>query len=166
MDSFCQICSGGAKFKGFAIPRGTRQGGPLSSLLLAAATDLMLRRLRRRFPDACTRAWADDLAMVVQQGGDKLKAMQDFFNEFYSVSGLQLNIGKTVCVPLFQYIEGEVRDLISRQAPDWGGVLIAPAAKYLGFYVGPGRGHKLWNTPLQKYSEKTKQWESWDWACC
>ena len=86
------------------------------------ATDLMLRRLRRRFPESCARAWADDLAMILPRGWEHLRALQSFFIDFGLVSGLQLNVGKTVLVSLFQYEEDTVRDLVSRVAPDWGGV--------------------------------------------
>ena len=94
LDNFCQICMGGSKFSGFNISRGIRQGCPLSPLLFAAATDLMLRRLHRRFPEACTRAWADDLAMVMQKGDGTMRELQDFLQDLSKISGLQLRTPK------------------------------------------------------------------------
>ncbi len=51
-----------------------------------------------------------------------------------------------------------VRASINRNAPDWGGVTVAGAAKYLGFYVGPDRGTQSWNGPLLKYLNRAKTW--------
>ncbi len=104
------------------------------------------------------RAWADDLAMVIPQSGVCLRLLQDFFLDFSRVSGLHLNVAETVVVPLFNFVEADVRDMIIEHAPDWGGVRIAAAAKYLGFFVGPGRGSLSWKAPLVKYIERASSW--------
>ncbi len=158
LDNLCLICLGGARYKGFSLSRGIRQGCPLSPLLFAMATDLMLRRLHHHFPDATSRAWADDLAMVLPDAEDKLGQLQTFFIEFSQISGLHLNVLKTVVVPLYQVKEEVIRDKISAQAPDWGGVCIDSKAKYLGYYVGPGRSDQSWEGPLLKYLDRAKQW--------
>ena len=80
----------------------------------------MLRRLQRKFPSACTRAWADDLAMVLPSAKLHLYALRNFFLDFGRVAGLHLNISKTVLVPLFRFEEEDVRSAVSRLAPDWG----------------------------------------------
>ena len=97
--NFCQICIGGVRVHGFNLSRGIRQGCPLSPLLFAAATDLLLRRLNRVFPSAISRAWADDLAMIIPKGKGCLGQLSSFFRDFYRVSGLRLNIPKTALVP-------------------------------------------------------------------
>ena len=74
------------------------------------------------------------------------------------MSGLLLNFGKTVLVPLYQFDEVQVREIVATNAPDWGGVCIAKAAKYLGYFVGPGKGTESWTAPLQKFRERAKQW--------
>ena len=74
------------------------------------------------------------------------------------MAGLHLNVSKTVVVPLYNYVEETIRSPITLHSPDWGGVAIAGAAKYLGFYVGPGRRHMSWEGPLQKYINRAKLW--------
>ena len=97
----------GSRFDGFHLTRGIRQGCPLSPLLFAAATDLILRRLRHQFPCATSRAWADDLATILPRHAAHLGALQLFFEDFSAVSGLRLNVRKTVAVPLWQFNETE-----------------------------------------------------------
>ncbi len=158
LNNTCQICLAGARYIGFTLTRGIRQGCPLSPLLFAMATDLMLRRLQRLFPGATSRAWADDLAMVLPAAASQLRALQNFFLDFGCVAGLHLNMSKTVIVPLHRYNMGEVRTCIAHNAPDWGGVTVAGAAKYLGFYVGPDRGTLSWEDPLKKFLNRAKMW--------
>ena len=86
----------GSKGKDIELTAGIRQGCPLSPLLFAMATDLMLRRLRRCFPSSCSRAWADDLAMVIPEAEPHLHALQNLFLDFGRVLGLHLNISKIV----------------------------------------------------------------------
>ena len=158
VDKHCLVWLSGARYAGFDISRGIRQGCPLSPLLFAMATDLLLRRLHRHFPLALSRAWADDIAMVLPSASAQLRLLQDFFLDFGRVAGLHLNISKTVLVPLFNFSEEVIRNTVSLNAPDWGGVSISDSAKYLGFFVGPGKGTISWKGPLQKYRERAKQW--------
>ena len=43
-----------------------------------------------------------------------------------------------------------VRDHI----PDWGNFLVKPAAKLLGFFIGPRMGEFMWDEPLAKFSRR------------
>jgi len=156
--NFCQITIGGTRVHGFNITRGIRQGCPLSPLLFAVATDLLLRRLHRAFPRATSRAWADDLAMTIPDGMSQLGQLCDLFRDFHRVSGLELNIPKTVIVPLYPFDTGEVRVKLAAEAPDWGGCAVSDKAKYLGFFVGPGRRLHSWTTPLAKFLDRSKFW--------
>ena len=157
-NNFCSICLSGQRYTGFSISRGIRQGCPLSPLLFAMATDLMLRRLSKEFPTACTRAWADDLAMVIGNLKGNIHGLQNFFLDFAKISGLHLNVEKTVVVPLSVYEETKIRNLIGSRAPDFGGVKIATSAKYLGLFVGPGKGILSWQEPLEKYLDRARTW--------
>ena len=67
-------------------------------------------------------------------------------------------MAKTVIVPLWQYTDSEVRRRIQLEAPLWGGVNIAAAAKYLGLFVGPGKKEHSWKGPIRKYLDRSAQW--------
>ena len=116
------------QYNGFHIHRGIRQGCPLSPLLFAVASDILLRRLDRAPPGACIRAYADDLAVSTQNALSMLNMMENLFNEYAAISGLHLNIPKTVFIPLHTYNEQTLRQAIHGAAPSWGGIGIKSAA--------------------------------------
>ena len=153
-DNYCHLSLAGARYPGFRITRGVRQGCPISPLLFAACSDLFLRRLRRLFPRSTCRAYADDLALVLPDARRHFGILQSCFTQFERISGLGLNIPKTVLIPLDPYEDAEVRAAVGAGAPGWGGLVIATAAKYLGFYVGPGRGELSWKTPMEKFLDR------------
>ena len=159
-DNCCLISVGGTRYPGFSLTRGVRQGCPISPLLFAACSDFFLRRLNRLFPKTICRAYADDLALVTANGLQHIRRLQAFFSDFERISGLALNIQKTVLVPLDPYEELEIRSAVGQFAPGWSGLVIAAAAKYLGFYIGPGRGELSWEGPMEKFQNRAQQWGS------
>ena len=100
-DNRCWISIGGKRHAGFTIKAGIRQGCPLSPLLFAVVADILLRRLQRLFPHAIRRAYADDLAMVVDELLDEGKPIMDVFDDYQRLSGLRLNMKKVVVIPLW-----------------------------------------------------------------
>ena len=80
-----------------------RQGCPLSPLLFAVASGLLLCRIQRLLPDATVRAYADDLALVAARALSRLPLLHQLFDDCGRISGLRLNFKKTVIVPLFSY---------------------------------------------------------------
>jgi len=80
------------------------------------------------------------------------------FLEYKKISGLRLNIVKTVFVPLFKQEVVEVRARLHAFAHTWGDFCIAGKAKYLGGYLGPEAGNASWVGPLAKYLDRVKQW--------
>ena len=65
---------------------------------------------------------------------------------------------KTVLIPLrpvgLTTFSEEFRDL----HPAWRNIKVEFKAKYLGFYLGPERGHTTYDKPLAKYRQRAKDW--------
>ena len=154
----CLISAGGETHAGFSIRAGIRQGCPLSPLLFALVMDPFLRLLLRKLPGDTFRAYADDIAMVVRNLKEAAKVAAPAFAAFAMVSGLTLNLAKTVVVPLGDERPEQVRDMMETVHPGWGAAVYQEWAEYLGFTLGPGRGERGWSKALLKYEERARLW--------
>ena len=154
----CKMVVGGKLHTGFSSHAGIRQGCPLSPILFAVAVDVLLRRLRAKVPGVELRAFADDVAAVVSDLMLSVPSLHTVFHEFGRLSGLRLNLPKTVMVPLFLGDRGAIAQEVIRDRPGWGGLRVADHAKYLGFVLGPGRGCKAYDKALSKYLDRAASW--------
>ena len=112
--------------------------------------DLLLRRLTRSFPDVTAKAYAGDLAIVSHDIVKDGKRLMDLFSGYGDISGLRLNLGKTVVVPLWRQGLSEIRSRMAQEDPLWACVKYGDRAEYLGFVLGPGKGEHSWDKPLKK----------------
>ncbi|CAK0794469.1 unnamed protein product [Prorocentrum cordatum] len=154
----CNIVAGGAKFDGFTLTAGVRQGCPLSPLLFAVLSDVLFRRLARHVPDVLPRAYADDLAVVLSPGRRDAPILEHMFEEYALLSGLRLHHGKSVWVPLSLGDLDQVRIQLHAAAPTWSDFTIRRYATYLGFAVGPERAEHSWTKPLDKFVTRARIW--------
>ena len=154
----CRISCQGQTFRGFGIKSGIRQGCPLSLLLFAVIVDLLLRRLASDFPKCRGRAFADDIAMVLEDLWLTAPRLAHMFNEFEAISGLALNLPKTVIIPLWPTPTDDVRQHMPTVSPPWADVQVASSGTYLGIVTGPGKGDSSWHKPNAKYVERVKMW--------
>ena len=129
----CKIKVCGTIQDGFDIAAGIRQGCPLSPLLFAVISNLVIRRVRSLAPEVLIRAYADDIAMVLPAGPPATGVLEQIFAEYASFSGLRLNFRKCVVVPLAPDQTDQYADLIGRYAPTWYAMKFETQAKYLGF---------------------------------
>ena len=160
IDNCCDMVVAGALHPGFTAHSGIRQGCPLSPLLFAAVVDVLLRRLCRLLPGNLCRAYADDLAVICTNMDEAIPVLHHIFSEFGSMSGLWLNIPKTIFIPLFPAPLAAVRARVASAAPSWGGANVCYQGKYLGFVIGPSSGGSSWAKPLRKYEERVRVWAS------
>ena len=151
---------GGVYCDGFSITAGVRQGCPLSPLLFAFTSDVLLRKLDRQVPSASIRACADDIAIILRKCQDNISTLEQAFYEYGIISGLKLNHGKCVWIPLTLKSEEESRQELFDFAPSWSCFAIAGHATYLGFAVGPTRGQHSWDKALQKMLDRARVWRA------
>ena len=152
----CTLCFQGEQYEGFGMFCGVRQGCPISPLLFAAAVDVLLRMLAKRLPTGTFRAFADDIGTVVEDWPGSAAILQQVFSEFEDMSGLALNIEKTVCIPLWEGASEEVQNSV--KDTKWDGLCIATHAAYLGVEQGPGKGTHTWKKPVAKYLDRCQKW--------
>jgi len=155
----CDISLKGNTYKGFGMFCGIRQGCPISPLLFAAAVDVLLRRLQQKIPNGILRAFADDIGMVMEEWERDSRIAQSIFKEFAKMSGLELNLPKTVVVPLWPKGVNDMQQQKTEGNFSWDPIQVAKSGKYLGFSSGPGRGNSSWDAAAQKYLKRTRKWQ-------
>ena len=85
-------------------------------------TDLLLRLLAKRFPDLVARAFADDTAAVSPDISSHAANLLDVFRRYEAMSGLALNMRKTVIIPLVPEAPASWGERFLISFPQWSGV--------------------------------------------
>lgn len=152
----------GELFPGVTVKSGVRQGCPLSGLLFAICVDGLISRIAAVIGQGGTvTAFADDIGAVIENMWTTLPVLRNVFAEFEQISGLSINIKKTVAIPLWPHgSDRNVQTLIKEHCPAWGSMQVADRGKYLGFIVGPGAGEESWNKPLKKFEQRVLHWSA------
>ena len=154
----CYIRMQGGDYPGFNMLSGVKQGCPLSPLLFAVCVDILLRMIDKEVGEDLTRAFADDIAVVLISFHLQAPLLEKIFADFERISNLGLNIKKTVCIPLWTSGIGELQHSISKIAPLWADIKIDSKGTYLGFVIGHGKGPSSWTKPLERYKDRVKRW--------
>ena len=139
---------------------GVRHGCPLPGIIFTIRVDVLLRRLQSIIgPTDIARAHADDIAIVIQDFRTTSSGIAVAFDEFARKSARELNIAKTVFIPLLPHASNSnVHSLAREHCPSWNGIHIDNQGKLLGIYVGPGAGDISWCKPLRKFQERAHLW--------
>ena len=148
----------GRRFPSITSQSGIRQGCPLSPLLFAIVVDLFLRRLDTLFPHECTRAFADDIAMVLHNFDSSADLLITEFRKFGDISGLHLGMSKTILIPLWTFDERSFKGFLRDTFPAWSTAQVKTCGKYLGFMLGPGKRDSSWTDVLEKYRSRSVVW--------
>ena len=73
---------------------------------------------------------------------------------------MKLHRGRSLWIPLSGKPHDAVREDIIARAPSWGEFSIANVGKYLGFFLGPGRGDHPWEAAIQKMIDRANIWRT------
>ena len=158
LDNAVTLVIGGGRFPGFRVTSGVKQGCPFSPLAFVIAADLLLRRLHRLLPRNVSKAYADDLAHITKDLVADVPILEQLFMDYARISGLELNLRKSVIVPLWPTQKMQVTELLGGLGFSWSAMRIAFASEYLGFILGPEAGTASWTKPLQKFVDRAREW--------
>ena len=158
-NSYCRIQLNGEVGDPFSLKAGVRQGCPLSPIIYAVVAELLLDNIEHNCPHTAVRAYADDTAIVVEDIWDEGPTIARLFAEFQAISGLALNLHKCNLIPLFPYDHSSTQQQLHRTIPAWHNMQITEKGKYLGFWIGPGKGDASWQGPTSKYLSRCRLWQ-------
>ena len=148
----------GQRWGGFYLRAGIRQGCQLSPLIFAVVVDLLLRKLEMTLPELTRRAFADDLAVVTKDWWRDLPILRTVFEEFERISGLALNLPKTLLIPLWTEDHATVATRMSNSPASWATLRVGSQGRYLGFATGPGKQNESWTEAINKFEGRVRAW--------
>ena len=139
---------------------GIRQGCPLSPMLFAVVMDVLLRAIPGALDkEAHHWVFADDVGVVMSSAVDQLPALQRLLDRFGKISGMEMNVAKTVLLPLWPDSAEEHRRSVTESVPAWNDIQIATSAIYLGVRIGPGKEEREWETAALRLQAKLRGWQ-------
>ena len=107
------------------------------------------------------KAFADDVGLVIRNVEHSLPVLVRTLKVFSEISGMHINLPKTVGIPLWTEEVGDVKARVAEVAPAWAGLPLADHATYLGCEVGPGKVGKERSRAAKRFKQKIA---GWDWA--
>ena len=103
-----QINNSGHLSKGFNLHRGVPQGDPISAYLFILCLEFLLINLRNNNAIKKTTlsngqqvfdmSYADDLTLIIQRDKTTIHSILNTLKNFKKISGLEVNLSKTVCI--------------------------------------------------------------------
>jgi hypothetical protein len=109
--------------------------------------------------NACIRAFADDIGIVIKDFRVAISIIAALFQQFGRISGLILNLRKTQVIPLFDWSARDIiMDILAMLDDRWSQVEVVRHGKYLGVFLGPGGEDTMWAKVLLKMSRGACEW--------
>ena len=109
-------------------------------------------------PGIMVRAYADDTAIILRDFWKSAGQVADIFWTFSRVSGLHLNMKKSIIVPLNACTFKDFASRVQAQVPRWRDMPVQLSSKYLGYTMGPGKGDLSWSGPAKKFEARVSLW--------
>ncbi len=85
-----------------------------------------------------------------------LAILDKAFRTMALASSLVLHPGKVVVIPLWKFVESDVREAIRAVAPGLAAARIQDHGKLLGVFVGPGAPQRQWSSVRQELRERSR----------
>ncbi len=131
----------------------------MSPLLFMVVVNGLLRRIQRGAPITFVRMYADYIAIVVQDAEVEMPQILRIFQALGEAAQLRLKIQKCVYIPLFLPSECDPSQLLTQTLPEYTDMKCDSKGAYLGFAVGPDKGHLAWDEALKKAAERVRLWQ-------
>ena len=74
------------------------------------------------------------------------------------MSNFELNLAKTVFIPLWECSVEQVKRTIRNDLPQWARAIVSKYGTYLGLQVGPERVGTEWSKPIEKFLSRARLW--------
>ena len=116
------IILNGEKLKAFLQKSGTRQGGPLSSLLFNIVLEVLSTAIReekgikgiQNGKEVKLSFFADDMILYIENPKDSTRKLLDLINEYSKVAGYKINTEKSLAFPYNnnEKTEREIKEIL------------------------------------------------------
>jgi hypothetical protein len=140
---------------------GVGQGCPSAAALFVIGINpllVALSKLCELHECEIVSAYADDIAICVTSA-DRLQCVYDIFAQFKKAAALDLNMRKTVFVPITSGCADsaaiEVRATLS--TTPWANALVDTYATLIGVRIGPVGCDSAFSAPLAKYAARVRE---------
>ena len=90
---------------------------------------------------------------------EQLPALRNLLTRFGHISGMEVNIKKTVVIPLWPDTAEGHRKQVTDAVPAWEQMQIETSAIYLGVRIGPGKEEREWETASRRLEAKLRGWQ-------
>ncbi len=148
----------GLRWGSFPMRSGIRQGCPASGSLFALAFDPCIRYIMHMLGPkrGVITAYADDVSAAVKELYEALRLLDAAFLVVEGCSALALHPGKVVIIPLWKFVEADVRAAVSLAAPRLAAAAIRDYGKLLGIYIGPGADAHQWTAVREELRARAR----------
>ena len=141
----------------FLSMMGVKQGCPSSAKIFAWCSHPLLEFLRHNLaPDRPLKGYADDIYVLLHNVWNEIEMLFALLRTVAEATNLQVNIKKTIIVPLWDCVIDAMKRTLNRRFPHFQDFKVQSYAKYLGSMVGPGAEDHSWDKPLAKFISRCR----------